>query len=121
MGTRTPETYREGCRTGRITIAEIEGRVVGYVDAIPGEIVRLFIRPECSGKGLGRQLMDIGLEAAKSEGHEKIKIEATLNAVSFYEHFGFSVVGQSFFSSERGEYPEISTLIMERSETDTET
>lgn len=49
--------------------------------------------------------MDIGLEAAKSEGHEKIKIEATLNAVSFYEHFGFSVVGQSFFPANEANIP----------------
>ncbi len=116
MGARTAETYCADCASGRITIAEQAGRVVGYVDAVPGEIIRLFIRPECSGKGLGQQLMEFGLASATAEGHDKIKIEATLNAVPFYERFGFRVVGQSVFSSERADYPEIAKSIMERTE-----
>jgi len=114
MGDRTAATYLEGA--GRIRVAEQAGRVVGFVDAIPGEVTRLFLLPEVAGQGLGRALMQVGLAMAR-EGHSgPLRVEATLNAAPFYARFGFRPVGRSFFGGRSGDWPPIEVVVMERAE-----
>jgi predicted N-acetyltransferase YhbS len=114
MGDRTPDTYREGAASGRIKVAEADGKVVGYVDAIPGEVTRLFLLPEVARQGLGRRLMELGLEMAR-QGHDgPLHVEATRNAEAFYAHFGFRRVGTSFFAGRGDDGPPIETVLMER-------
>jgi len=114
MGDRTPATYREACAGGRIRVAEQDGRVVGFVDAVPGEITRLFLLPGAAGLGLGRRLMEEGLAMAR-EGHDgPLRIEATLNAVAFYKRFGFREVGRGHFGGRQGEWPPIEVVYLER-------
>lgn len=103
MGDRTPATYQEGCESGRIRVAELEGHVVGFVDAVPGEITRLFLLPDVARQGLGRALMEVGLEMARAGGIERLRIEATLNAVPFYAKFGFAPVGKGHFGGRQGD------------------
>jgi len=114
MGDRTPATYLEGCESGRIRVAEQDGRVVGFVDAVPGEITRLFLLPEVARQGLGRALMQAGLQMARAGGRETLRIEATLNAVPFYAKFGFQPVGKGHFGGRQGDFPPIEVTIMER-------
>jgi predicted N-acetyltransferase YhbS len=116
MGDRTPETYQEGCESGRIRVAEQDGRVVGFVDAVPGEITRLFLLPGVARQGLGRALMNVGLEMARAGGATTLRIEATLNAVAFYAKFGFVPVGRGEFGGRQGDWPPIEVTIMERAE-----
>lgn len=52
MGDRTPSYYEKAIANGRMFVAEREGKVVGFVDADPGEVTRLFLLPEASGAGL---------------------------------------------------------------------
>ncbi len=115
MGDRTPATYLEGCASGRIHVAEQDGRVVGFVDAVPGEVTRLFLLPGVARKGLGRALMEVGLQRARAGGAETLRIEATLNAVPFYAKFGFLPVGKGQFGGRTGDWPPIEVTIMERS------
>ncbi|HKY95222.1 MAG TPA: GNAT family N-acetyltransferase [Kiloniellales bacterium] len=115
MGDRTPATYLEGCESGRIRVAEQEGRVVGFVDAVPGEITRLFLLPGVARQGLGCALMEVGLALARAGGAATLRIGATLNAVPFYAKFGFVPVGQSHFGGRQGDWPPIAVTIMERS------
>src|SRR4051812_9903261 len=49
MGERTPAFYEELIANGNMTVAEREGRIVGFVDSEPGEVTRLFILAEVSG------------------------------------------------------------------------
>jgi hypothetical protein len=46
MGERTPAFYEELIAKGRMTVYLRGGVVVGFVDAEPGEVTRLFILPE---------------------------------------------------------------------------
>lgn len=103
---RTPEYYRAAIGKGRAHVAEQGGRVVGFVDSEPGELTRLFILPEAAGKGLGARLMEVGLAEAK-RGHAggPLRIEATRNAVPFYEKFGFRVTGHGTFTRGEGNPP----------------
>jgi predicted N-acetyltransferase YhbS len=116
MGDRTPETYREGCESGRIRVAEQDGRVVGFVDAVPGEVTRLFLLPGVARRGLGRALMTVGLEMARADGAATLRVEATLNAVPFYAKVGFVPVGRGAFGGRQGDWPPIEVTIMERAE-----
>lgn len=109
---RGAEYYRAAIAAGRMHVAEDAGRLVGFVDAVPGEVTRLFILPEVAGRGLGRRLMDIGLVEARRGHVGKLRIEATRNAVAFYEKFGFAVTGHGLFSRGAGN-PDIEIVHME--------
>ncbi len=113
MGDRTPETYRPEAACGRIKVAELAGRVVGYVDALPGELTRLFLLPAVAGQGLGKALLRVGLAQAR-QGHQgPLRLEATLNAAPFYARNGFRTVGPGVFGGRGPGYPDIPVVVME--------
>lgn len=114
MGDRTPGTYRAEAASGRIKVAELDGRVVGYVDAVLGELTRLFLLPEAAGQGIGKALFAVGLRQAR-EGHAgPVRIEATLNAAPFYARQGFRKVGEGTFGGRGAGFPPIPVVLMER-------
>lgn len=113
MGDRTPETYRAEAASGRIKVAELRGRVVGYVDAVPGELTRLFLLPEAAGQGLGKALFAVGLDQARAGHAGPVRIEATLNAAPFYARQGFRETGRSAFGGRGPGFPEIPVVLME--------
>jgi predicted N-acetyltransferase YhbS len=115
MGDRTPATYLAAIRAGQIRVATAAGAVVGYVDAVPGEIGRLFILPAYAGAGLGARLMRVGLAMAEPVSGGSIRVEATLNAEPFYRKFGFVPVGRGYFAGRSDGFPPIEIVIMERS------
>jgi predicted GNAT family N-acyltransferase len=105
MGERTPAYYEDLIAHGRMVVAERGGVIVGFVDAVPGELTRLFILPDAAGNGLGRRLLQIGIEHARHGFDGSIRIEATLNAVEFYKHFGFKVIGKGYATHTLGGPP----------------
>ncbi len=105
MGRRTPEFYEELIQAGRMVVAERDGAVVGFVDAVPGEVTRLFILPGAAGNGLGGRLLEIGVAAAR-DGHDgPVRLESTINAAGFYRRHGFREVGRGHFSHGLGGDP----------------
>jgi GNAT superfamily N-acetyltransferase len=105
MGERTPAFYEELIARGGMTVCVREGTVVGFVDAEPGEVTRLFILPEVAGTGLGRRLLDIGVARAKLGHSGPIRLEATINAESFYQKHGFRSIRRGYFSHGLGGAP----------------
>ncbi len=103
--------YRAAIALGRMHVAELDSRIVGFVDAVPGEVTRLFILPEVGGRGLGRRLMALGMADARMGHAGKLRVEATRNAVAFYERFGFAVTGHGIFSRGAGN-PDIEIVHM---------
>ena len=114
MAGRSPETYRGACAGKAMTIAETDGVASGYSHAVPGEIVRLFVDVRFAGIGIGAQLMRRALRDALSGGTGCVKIEATLNAASFYEKWGFRRVGRSVYAGRGPDVPAIDTILMEQ-------
>lgn len=105
MGARDPAYYEDLIVKGRMIVAERNGAIVGFVDAEPGEVTRLFVLPEAAGSGLGKRLLDIGIDKAR-EGHSgPIKLESTINAEGFYRRQGFRTVGSGHFSHGLGGAP----------------
>lgn len=105
MGLRTPAFYEDLIAKGKMIVAEREHKVVGFVDAEPGEVTRLFILPEVAGFGLGKQLLAKGIEQAKAGHYGVIRVESTVNAESFYARNGFKAVGKGYFSHGLGGDP----------------
>jgi putative acetyltransferase len=95
---RSPATYLDAISRGEIFLAVSAEQVVGFVEAIPGEIVKLFIRGSMAGTGIGASLMNAGLKLAEHQHAGPICIESTKNAEAFYAKYGFSKVGNGVFS-----------------------
>jgi putative acetyltransferase len=81
-------------------IAEQNGEVLGGAGIYPSnglpeqtcELVKMYLRPEARGKGLGKLLIAKSLEFAKGFGYLQVYIETMpelRKAVSVYEKFGF--------------------------------
>lgn len=76
MGERTAETYEALIAKGQMVVAEQGGKIVGFVDSEPGEVTRLFLLAGAAGSGLGKRLLEIGIQNARL-GHEgPIKVES---------------------------------------------
>ena len=54
----------------------------------------LFVSPDFIGSGVGRLLMTHFLQQARSDGFQKVVLDADPNAEGFYARQGFMVVGQ---------------------------
>ncbi len=81
-------------------IAEQEGIMVGGAgiyptDALPEatcELVKMYLKPEARGLGLGRMLIEKCLVVAKDMGYKQVYLESMpelQKALSVYEKFGF--------------------------------
>lgn len=113
MGQRTHEDYERSIAKGSMVVACQGETVVGFVDAEPGEVTRLFVLQQASGQQLGSRLLEAGLAKARAPGVEVIKVESTLNAEGFYQRHGFVAKGRDFFSHGVGGDP-IEVVLMER-------
>jgi GNAT superfamily N-acetyltransferase len=89
---RTSRGYLPGIRRGEMYVAEIDGRIVGFGHAIPGQIAAIYVDPAYIRRGVGSQLMEHGLKMASAGGPSILKVESTLNARPFYEECDFRVV-----------------------------
>ena len=117
MGERTPEDYERSIAKGGMVVACLGDQVVGFVDAEPGEVTRLFVLEQAAGQQLGSRLLQIGIEKAQAPGVERVRVESTLNAEGFYQRHGFVTLGQGVFSHGVGGAP-IAVVTMERPVTD---
>lgn len=94
---RTAGIHHPAIVAGQMTLAERDGRVLGFCAAVPGEVTLLFVRPEAAGSGLGSRLLHVAVARAR-RGHDgPVTVVATRNSQRFYERHGFSAVEDSFF------------------------
>lgn len=52
------------------------------------------------GKGYGRYLMDRMIDEARHQGARTLRLHAQMQAVPFYQHLGFQIVGEPFLEAE---------------------
>ena len=84
---RTPEGYYSPIDRGTYFVAIIDSQIVGFEEAVPGEVLALFVSPDHVNRGIGTILFDHAMKIAIQS--EKVSLESTLNAVSFYIKNGF--------------------------------
>ncbi len=104
------EAFLEACRDElrlstkdvsrlHVTVAENDdGRVVGFYalgDATHGdaEVSFFFVDPDVIGTGVGRILFADLVEAARSAGFSRLRIDSDPGAAQFYERMGAVFVG----------------------------
>jgi predicted GNAT family N-acyltransferase len=61
-----------------------------------GQIRSMAVRTEFQGQGLGTRIIEFIEEKAKENKIKIIVLDARENAVKFYEHHGYSVIGDSY-------------------------
>jgi len=68
-------------------------KILGFIGVADGNIEMLFILPSYRGQGIGELLTDY---AINDQGATKVDVnEQNPQAVGFYNHIGFRVVGRS--------------------------
>ena len=95
---RSPKGYLPGISEGEMFVAVEGSSVLGFGHAVPGVIKAIYVAPEAVGRGVGRLLLERAMAIASGDGTKLVRLQSTLNAESFYRHFGFSSVRRSSVS-----------------------
>ena len=87
-----------------LIIAEKEfGEPVAFMGIDSNRLEMLFLSPEVRGKGLGKQLLQYGIETYNIQ--ELTVNEQNPQAVGFYEHMGFQTYKRTEYDEEGNPYP----------------
>ncbi len=70
-----------------------DNKIVGFLGVAKGKIEMMFVHPHYMNRGIGRRLIRYSLD--KLEATKVDVNEQNPKAQSFYEHFGFKVIGRS--------------------------
>ncbi|WP_020585962.1 acetyltransferase [Desulfobacter curvatus] len=88
-----------------------EGEIIGFCGVHDGNIEMLFISPEARGNGVGSFLVS---HAINNLGATKVDVnEQNKQALGFYQHIGFSVIGRSEFDGQGKPYPLLHMALLE--------
>ena len=80
-----------------------QGRIEGFLGTSADKIEMLCLRPEARGRGIGKTLLHY---ATHTLAITKVEVnEQNGQAVGFYEHMGFRVVGRSALDGTGKPYP----------------
>ena len=87
-----------------LMIAEDESsRIVAFMGIEDGSLEMLFVAPEEHGKGLGKRLIQYGIE---NYAVERLAVnEQNPQAKGFYEHMGFHVYKRTDLDEQGNPYP----------------
>jgi putative acetyltransferase len=88
---KNPERYEQIIHTKEFLIADEDGVVLGFgvLDQERAEIEALYVNPNAGRRGIGLELMRKLEERACDLGLSVLHLNASLNAVPFYERAGF--------------------------------
>ncbi len=94
---RPPEAYRSALASRELFVAEWQGEIVGFgqLDPAKAEIEACYVAPEAVGSGVGSALLSRMEEEARRRGHGVVRLNATLNAESFYARRGYRWLGRA--------------------------
>lgn len=86
-----------------LVVAERGGDPVGFMGVQDGRLEMLFLDPAVRGQGLGRRLLERGIEHL---GVTELTVnEQNPQAVGFYEHLGFKTYRRTELDEEGRPYP----------------
>jgi len=77
-----------------------EGVIVGTGRLLPdGHIGRVAVLPEWRGLGIGQALMKKLIDCARTEGFDRVQLNAQTSALTFYKDLGFIAHGDEFLDA----------------------
>jgi GNAT superfamily N-acetyltransferase len=79
LQSRSPAGYLWGISEGATFVALADVTIVGFCEAVPGEILAIFVDPEWTGYGVGTALLSNAMPRAAADGR-CVRLESTLNA-----------------------------------------
>jgi len=77
---------------GQVFVAELDGRVAGFVAQVGSELDGLFVEPALWSRGIGRALVERAVHEARCNGLS-VTVVANPAALGFYGKCGFTVEG----------------------------
>lgn len=84
-------------------IKDESGNITGFLGTLEGKVEMLFIHPAQRSKGIGKELLHYAIHQL---GCTTVDVnEQNEQAVGFYKHFGFCVIGRSEKDSLGMPYP----------------
>lgn len=91
VGHKTPDDYvRAMVDLGeRMWVVWGGGTALGFAAQKGEEIRAVYVHPDKGGRGIGRRLLQAAEQAARAEGVRVVHLDASLNAVPFYERMGY--------------------------------
>jgi GNAT superfamily N-acetyltransferase len=92
---RRPQGYLRPIDRGDIFVAEYGSSIIGFGEAISGSVIAVYVDPTAVRRGVGSAIMHHALGIARRGHVGPVRLEATLNAVGFYQRFGFHEVERS--------------------------
>ena len=107
-GDRDPSEYDTAPDGADFVVAERDGRVVGFAELRPsggyfeamragpwtGEVSAVYVHPDAAGGGVGSALLAELERRARERGLATLGLQASLNAVPFYEACGYERVSE---------------------------
>lgn len=98
------DSYDRVLRERELLVAVEADVVVGFgqLDAVTGEIEAIYVRPSAARRGVGSGLLHALEDIARSAGLQELFLDASLNAIAFYERAGFRVVDERMHRFESG-------------------
>jgi len=88
------ETIRRESREQEYFVAEDEAGLSGMIAVSGDEIAKLYVKPSCHRRGIGRKLFEAAEARIRAAGHARVTLGAFSSAVPFYEKMGMRVTGR---------------------------
>ena len=86
---KNPHLAQDFQKTPIFYVAEENNKIIGMVRGRIGKLTTLFVEGKQHKKGIGRKLVERFEREAKRQGSKKIKINASLHAIPFYQKMGY--------------------------------
>ncbi|MDW3216283.1 MAG: GNAT family N-acetyltransferase [Ilumatobacteraceae bacterium] len=87
----------------RVTVAERDGKVVGYSTVVGNELLHLFVDPDHAGCGIGRTLLAAAESQMSEAGHRTFELHTMVGnvpAIGLYESAGWQVTDRVIHSDD---------------------
>jgi len=74
----------------------------GILDLYQERIGAIYVKAAFTGRGIGKRLLQELEKIALQKGHEKLKLDSSLNAKTFYQKHGYTQLLEGFFQLPTG-------------------